>query len=114
MEIKIYQINMDKDRHGVAFESLDRTFRYQGSSDVDSGIYGLVYEGKVEASDLEDIYRLFNWIDFERPDDFYGHSLSVSDVVGIKDPQTQEWTYHFCDIFGFKEISFDEAAAENI
>ena len=52
--------------------------------------YDLVYEGSMaDVTDnpdlriqLEAIYRKFN---LERPDDFTGHSLSVSDVVVVRD-----------------------------
>lgn len=48
---------------------------------------------------LENIYMKFN---IERPEDFKGHSLSVSDVVVlVKEGET---TAHFVDSFGFKEV----------
>lgn len=51
------------------------------------------------AETLEGIYYTFNQ---ERPSDFTGHSLSVGDVVALK--QRGEVTYHFVDSFGYKEI----------
>ena len=88
--------------------------RDQGS--FKSEIYGEVFEGEVErATDLERIFQLFNWVEPDfMPCGYYGHSLSVSDVVGIKNPQTNAWSYHYCDVFGFKKIEFDEEAAERI
>lgn len=44
-------------------------------------------------------YTRFN---IERPEDFTGHSLSVSDVVVIR--QNGQETAHYCDSFGFSEV----------
>jgi hypothetical protein len=42
--------------------------------------YDQVYSGKLSSTDtLDSIYERFN---LQHPDDFRGHSLSVSDVVG--------------------------------
>ena len=48
---------------------------------------------------LEKKFEQFN---SQRPADFCGHSLSVSDVVAVK--QGAEISYHYCDSFGFKEL----------
>ena len=48
---------------------------------------------------LEQIYVEFN---LHRPADFTGHSLSVSDIVALK--QDGVVSYHYCDSFGFREL----------
>lgn len=48
---------------------------------------------------LEDIFYRFN---MERPDDFYGHSLSVSDIVSLKVDGAV--SVHYVDRFGFQEL----------
>lgn len=48
---------------------------------------------------LDNLFAEFN---VQRPEDFTGHSLSVSDIVALK--QDGNITYHFCDSFGFKEL----------
>ena len=50
-------------------------------------------------------YDKFN---VEKPIDFMGHSLSVSDVVEILDGENKG--AYFCDSFGFKKIDFDTSA----
>ena len=80
MNIRIYQINMERDLNRVAFCSHDQLEKYQGSSEIDSKIYDKVYEGAVEASGLEDVYRVFN---LEHPSEYRGRSLSVSDIVEV-------------------------------
>ena len=48
---------------------------------------------------LEQIYVNLN---LHRPADFTGHSLSVSDIVALK--QDGVVSYHYCDSIGFKEL----------
>lgn len=77
-----------------------------GSPDMSD--YDLVYSGKLseinvnaENKDdiLENIYTKFN---NDRPDDFTGHSLSVSDIVVLHTDGTD--TAHYVDDIGFKEV----------
>ena len=60
MDVKIYQINLDRDEDGVAFISHGNLSKYQERPDVDASLYDKVFEGEIEAEDLEDIYRMFN------------------------------------------------------
>ena len=48
---------------------------------------------------LDNLFAEFN---VQRPEDFTGHSLSVSDIVALK--QNGIVSYHFCDSIGFKEL----------
>ena len=80
MNIKIYQVDMDRDKNNVAFMRLESLERFQGSSQVQSDIYNKVFEGEVDCKSLDDVYQMFN---LNHPADFCGHSLSVSDVVEV-------------------------------
>ena len=60
MEINIYQINLDRDRDGLAFISHDLVNAKQGSPDIDPQLYDKVFSGEVTAESLEDICRIFN------------------------------------------------------
>lgn len=104
MEVKIYQINMDRDENRICFMGLDSLPRFQGTDQIDSSIYDLVYAGDVPCSDLEGVYRMFN---IDHPDGYTGRSLSVSDVVQIQDGSKNGPTFHYCDSIGFKEVHFD-------
>ena len=104
MDIRIYQINGERDSNHVGFMGHDRLEKYQGSSAIDSKIYDLIYENTIEAKNLEDIFRIFN---IEHPEDFRGHSLSVSDIVEVMDDSTIKNGFYFCDSIGFKEVTFD-------
>ena len=48
---------------------------------------------------LEQQFQIYNT---GRPDDFTGHSLSVSDIVALK--RGGEISYHYVDAFGFREV----------
>ena len=104
MKLNIYQIDLERDTNAVAFESYDLLPKSQGTQDVDSDLYNRVYEGEVEAKDLEDVYRIFN---IDKPEDFKGRSLSVSDVVEIVESDSAKPGFYYCDSIGFKDIEFD-------
>ena len=107
MRIKIYQINAERDIHNVGFMGFDRLKRLQGSSEIDSKIYDLIYDKSMDFEDLEDIFRSFN---IDHPKDFRGHSLSVSDVIEISNSSSIENGFYFCDSIGFKKIDFHPKA----
>lgn len=110
MNIKIYQINRTRDVDRIKFLGMDSLLAFQGNQDINSRIYDMVYQGSVEARDLEDVYRIFN---VERPKDFKAHSLSVSDVVEVVDGQEPTPGFYFCDCIGFQRVEFHpELASE--
>ena len=70
----------------------------------DPANYEAIYTREVYPDDdtgriLENFYYIFN---DERPGDFVGHSLSVSDIVALK--QDGKVSYHYCDSVGFQEL----------
>lgn len=94
----IYQLKDFSGRRDYAFEPLDRLRGVQRKVDMQN--YEKVYSGAMFPSEnLESIYTRFN---VDRPEDFKGHSLSVSDVVVIR--QRGQETAHYCDSFGFAEV----------
>jgi hypothetical protein len=65
--------------------------------------YEEVYSGEiVQKHCLDELFRIFN---IESPDDFTGHSLSVSDVIAIKTERNDYWYYYYCDSFGWQEVT---------
>lgn len=103
MNIKIYQINRTRDEDRIKFLGLDSLPAFQGNQDINSKIYDKVYQGSVEAASLEDVYRMFNT---EHPQDFKGHSLSVSDVVEVVEGPEMAPGFYFCDCVGFQRVEF--------
>ena len=104
MKIRLYQINGKKDEKKVRFLGYGMLEEFQGSPEVNAGIYDRVYDGDAEANTLEDLYELFN---VTRPEGFKGSSMSVSDVIEIVESDSVAPGFYFCDNIGFKEISFD-------
>ena len=94
----IYQLKGGNETLDYRFEPLDSIHR-NGLS-VKPENYELVYEAPLtEKDDLESIYTRFN---VNRPADFTGHSLSVSDIVVLH--QGGKDTAHYCDRAGFSEV----------
>jgi len=78
------------EQKGIPIEKSNYTALYTGDMPVPETSMGI----------LEQIYVNFN---LHRPADFTGHSLSVSDIVALK--QDGVVSYHYCDSIGFKELS---------
>ena len=94
----IYQLKGGNETLDYRFEPLDSIHR-NGLS-VKPENYELVYEAPLTTKDnLESIYTRFN---VDRPADFTGHSLSVSDIVVLH--QDGKDTAHYCDRAGFSEV----------
>ena len=94
----IYQLKGGNETLDYRFEPLDSIHR-NGLS-VKQENYELVYTAPLTAKDnLESIYTRFN---VDRPADFTGHSLSVSDIVVLH--QDGKDTAHYCDRAGFSEV----------
>ena len=94
----IYQLKGGNETLDYRFEPLDSIHR-NGLS-VKPENYELVYEAPLtEKDNLESIYTRFN---VDRPADFTGHSLSVSDIVVLH--QSGKDTAHYCDRAGFSEV----------
>lgn len=106
MEITIYQINSERDENHMKFMAHNRLEKFQGSAEVDSKIYDMIYEKEVHCNSLEELYQMFN---LNRPEDFKGHSLSVSDVVKVSGNEKIADGFYFCDSIGFKKVSFNPA-----
>ena len=98
----IYQLNDDDELRDYRFEGLDLL----KSRDllVERDNYNFVYtepftQYASQRDRFEEIWERFN---NDHPADFKGHSLSVSDIVAIK--QNGVVTYHYCDSYDFKEL----------
>ena len=94
---QIYQLKRGENTRELQFESYDRLKESRQTLNPDH--YVKVYEAELtKGLSLEDIYTRFN---IDHPKDFYGHSLSVSDVVVLhKDGKDSA---HYVDRFGYKD-----------
>ena len=97
----IYQVSRD-DPQNVRFMNLD--WLQSHNLAVDRSNYDLIYTAPLNGSgstmeQLETLYEQFN---LQKPVDFHSPSLSVSDIVAIK--QDGKVSCHYCDSVGFTEI----------
>ncbi|MCD7956154.1 MAG: DUF3849 domain-containing protein, partial [Lachnospiraceae bacterium] len=94
----IYQINRDGPGDDYRFMNMD--FVNQQGMTVRGSDYQLVYGGElVDGDTLESIYQKFN---LNRPQNFTGHSLSVSDVVLLN--RNGVVSAHYVDSIGFQTL----------
>ena len=96
MKYKILQFK-DIKKVNYAFMS----YEYAKEHDLSLDDYDVVYEDEIESgryieNTLENIFTKFN---IDRPKDFKGHSMSVSDIVMIGGE------YWYIDSFGFKKLN---------
>ena len=98
----IYQLKHDEATRDLRFEPLERVTAV--GLTVDRGNYDLVYTapltpGQSQEETLDKLYEQFN---LHHPADFTGHSLSVSDIVALR--QNGAVSCHYVDSFGFAEL----------
>jgi len=94
----IYQLKNITETRDYRFEGID-SLEEKGLA-VERGNYVLAYTAPLSpAETLDGIYQRFNT---DRPNDFTGHSLSVSDVIVIQ--RGGNVTSHYVDGFGFTEL----------
>ena len=94
----IFQLRDDENLRDYRFASADELKKRGLYVDVEN--YSRVYRGRLRAGEtLNDIFERFNT---NRPSDFYGHSLSMGDVIGIL--REGEITAHYVDRFGFVDV----------
>ena len=94
-------MNKELDTENALFMGFDFAEKHGG---VDPLTYSCVFDGNLDFSDIEEVYALCN---AEHPIGYYGHSLSVSDIV-----ETGDGCY-FCDSIGFKKLAdFDSGKAQ--
>ena len=98
----IYQLKRDDTTADIRF--MNSEYLQKKGIEPQYENYELVYTGALtkdgsQIEKLEDLYRIFN---VEHPQDFIGHSLSVSDIVALK--QAGVVSYHYVDSIGYKEL----------
>ena len=95
----IYQLKDGEELHYHRFASLD--LLEKSGLQVEKGNYELIYTAPLQKGQtLDDIFEQFNLF---RPEDFTGHSLSVSDIVLLH--QNGENHAQYVDRFGFQEVA---------
>lgn len=94
----IYQIADGS--NGEKYQFMSSDFAKEQGIAIAGQDYECVYSGNwVQGQSLDQIYEKFN---LDRPEDFTGHSLSMSDVIVINDGDSVQ--AHYVDTFGFTEL----------
>ncbi len=97
-KFSIYQLKGLDELHDIRFEPYEYLQQNDLSCDVRN--YDLVYSGHMRPNEtLENLFYKYN---MERPEDFKGHSLSVSDVIVVR--ERSKSTAYYVDSFGFKQL----------
>ena len=81
-----------------AYRSLDRI------DYVHPEYYEKTYEGNIETNKTDEIKileEIFTLLNINHPEDYKGHSLSVSDIVVLNDKK------YYCNSYGWDEIEFE-------
>lgn len=98
----IYQLKHGEAQRDLLFMDMDWLDRKGITPDIAN--YDLMYQGELlfagsRTEQLDGIYETFN---INRPADFMGHSLSVSDIVVLR--RGDEVSSHYVDSFDFREL----------
>ncbi|MGL4791606.1 MAG: YodL domain-containing protein [Anaerotignaceae bacterium] len=96
--IRIWQLkaNSDISMRFISFEDFVKQF-----GQPEKHLYEVVFDGNLKTNNLDNIYDICN---FNHPQNYQGHSLSMSDVVELYDQEGS--TFYYVDRFGFKEVMF--------
>ena len=98
--VAIYQLKPDAP-HGLRFERFDSLKEPPDQLHYEC-TYALSANPDIPRDQLlEQQYQTFN---IDRPKDFIGQSLSVSDIVALK--RNGLISYHYCDWAGYKELDY--------
>lgn len=95
---EIYQVKLGIEFRNYRFENIEGLDAFDLKVELKN--YDFIYKDELKVGmDLEDIFIKFNE---QRPKDFKGHSLSVSDVIVLN--KNGHLSAHYVDSFGFKNI----------
>ena len=97
----IYQVSQD-DPQNVRFMNLDWLQSHNLS--IERSNYDLIYTAPLDGSGstMEQLERLYEQFNLQKPVDFHSPSMSVSDIVAIK--QNGQVSCHYCDSVGFTQV----------
>ncbi|MGM9588851.1 MAG: YodL domain-containing protein, partial [Faecousia sp.] len=97
----IYQVSRD-DPNNVRFMNMD--WMQSHGLAIERGNYDLIYTAPLggSGSTMEQLEKLYEQFNLQKPADFHSPSMSVSDIVAIK--QGGKVSYHYCDSVGFQEL----------
>lgn len=113
-KFRIYQLDFEDGKTvPFAFSGIDALHK-AGYEQPPAAAYRLVYEGEqtypVTYQDTEVLEALFQRFNGVLPEEYSGHSLSVSDVVELYDADGR--SYFYCDRASFEPVRFSPMLAK--
>ena len=110
---RIYQIDMKLLRTvPYAFRSMDE-MKAMGFFLPIADDYRLIYDSMIRSNTAESadeiLARIYERFNILLPEDYRGHSLSMSDVVELYDTKSRQ--FYYCDSVGFVPIHFSPLLA---
>lgn len=103
MKVRIFQL---KDGNDNLFMNHEYAMSHGG---IQAENYRQIYGGEVLAGSLDDVFILGNT---NQPPGYWGHSLSVSDVIEVCEGRNKG--IYYCDSFGFKKLDdFDVSKTDH-
>ena len=98
----IYQLKQTDDLRDIRYEGVERL--KASGQEVEHSNYDLVYTAPLTSpgSTPEQLDRLYKQFNLEKPPDFHSPSMSVSDIVAIR--QGGRLSCYYCDRIGFEQI----------
>ena len=100
---EIYQVKKGEEYHYKRFAALSELDGTPNIADYDLVFSGRLSEQDISAENKNEILEaVFDKFNNDRPEDFKGHSLSVSDIVVLH--KDSEDTAHYVDTMGFSDV----------
>jgi len=97
----IYQLKDGDETRAYRFEPLDRLHSH--GLEIERKNYELIYVAPMENNETQaNLNKIYNTFNTEHPAEFTGHSLSVSDIIVLK--QNGNISSHYVDDVGFEEL----------
>lgn len=105
VQYQIYQLKEDTVvTRKIRFMPFEEVKKYNYS--IEHIDYDFLYQGMIERKNIDSIdnvlERIYVRFNMEIPKDFYGHSLSVSDIVVVIEGKRKR--AYYVDLVGFREI----------
>lgn len=102
MKFRLYQLK-DIKSCDYAFMSWNFAKRHNFTMEDYKRVYTGCVDGETDIQALEKLYEIFNT---NRPSDFKGHSISISDVVVLRNKVYYGEIVPNCDNIGWKDITY--------
>jgi len=100
VKYRVLQITaQDADARFIKFSPTEELRKFGLAEKLTLSMYSQVYEGETTrtADWLDELFARFQGM---KPEDYTGHSMSVSDII------ESDGCYYYCDDFGWTEVKF--------